>query len=216
MPLLQPLLSVLLPIDCPACGEPGGVTAATRLCAACDSVVPHLPRAVEAPAPLLAAWVLGPYQGPLGDLVRQGKYSPNAWLVQELGQRLAAAAQGRMPRVDTVTHVPVYWRRRLRRGFDQGALLAAAVAAAIHRPHRPLLRRIEGGEQAGRSDAERRRQARGSFRMTRPRARPSPLGHVLLVDDVFTTGATAAACADELLGAGAQSVVLLTVASGRA
>lgn len=216
MPLLQPLLSVILPVDCPACGQPGGVLAATRLCAECDRSVPHLPRAIAAPEPLLAAWALGPYQGPLGALVRHGKYGPNVWLVQELGQRLAGAAAGRMPRVDTVTHVPVFWQRRLRRGFDQAALLAMAVARAIGTPHASLLRRVERGEQAGRSDADRRRLARSAYRAREARNRPRPLGHVLLVDDVVTTGATASACADELLGAGAASVVLLAAASGRA
>lgn len=212
MPLLGPLLAVLLPDTCPACEGPGGV-ADSRLCAACASLIPGLPRAVPVPEPLAAGFALGSYAGPIGALVRRGKYHPDPGAMAELARRLADVARGRMPRVDAVVHVPVPPLRHLRRGFDQGALLARAVAIALGLPHLPLLRRVRSEEQAGRADRARRTGARGAFRLLPDRPVPA---HLLLVDDVVTTGATAAACADELLAGGARSVVLLTAATGRA
>lgn len=208
--VLEPLLSVLLPDTCPACDGMGGVSG-SRLCARCEAGVPLLPRAVAHPAPLAAAFVLGPYAGPLGALVRRGKYRPDAGAILELGRRLARAAEGRLPSLSAVTHVPVPPTRRVLRGFDQGELLARAVARHLDLPQLNLLVRVRAEEQAGRGRRERLQGARGAFRA---REGHPPPEHVLLVDDVMTTGATAAACADELLSAGARSVILLAVAGG--
>ena len=208
--VLEPLLSVLLPDTCPACDGLAGVSG-SRLCARCEACVPLLPRAVAHPPPLAAAFVLGPYAGPLGGLVRRGKYRPDPGAILELGRRLAAAAHGRLPSVSCATHVPVPPSRRLTRGFDQSALLAAEVARRLQVPHLGLLRRVRSEEQAGRSHRERIQGARGAFRL---RSDVAPPPTVLLVDDVMTTGATAAACADELLAGGAECVILLAVAGG--
>ena len=168
------------------------------------SLVGALSRHGSGPARLAVA-------GPLGALVRRGKYRPDPGAILELGRRLATAAMGRLPSVSCATHVPVPPSRRLTRGFDQSALLAAEVARRLHTPHLSLLRRVRSEEQAGRSHRERIEGARGAFRL-RLDAAPPPT--VLLVDDVMTTGATAAACADELLAGGAECVILLAVAGG--
>lgn len=208
MPLASSLLSAVFPEPCPACdGEAWGAL----LCDACAAELVALPRGLDVPPPLAAGFALGPYAGPLGALVRQAKYRPDPRALDELSGRLAAAARGRLPRVDLVTHVPVPLSRRLRRGFDQGEQLARAVASAIGAPHRPLLRRVRDLEQASLDHAARERAARGAFRLQRGRHRP--MGRVLLVDDVITTGHTAAACADELLAEGARAVVVLAVAA---
>lgn len=109
---------------------------------------------------------------------------------------------------DVVTWVPLSRRRRARRGFDQAELLARAFAAERGSDVVRMVSRVrETSPQTRRSGGERRMALRGSFSPVRP-APP----RVLLIDDVVTTGSTAAACADSLIRGGAEKVSLLTVA----
>lgn len=201
------LLDVLAPAPCAGCEGPLDRPGAL-LCAACAAEVPRRSRPFPVPPPVAWAFGLGAYHGPLGALVRQGKYRPDPRVFHALGRWLALSARGRLPLVDAVVPVPVPPIRRMSRGFDQGEILARAVAQALERPLLPALRRVRGAEQAGRSGRDRADGARGAFRCV-----PRVPAHVLLVDDVCTTGATAAACADELLCAGARRVGLLCVAA---
>jgi predicted amidophosphoribosyltransferase len=107
-----------------------------------------------------------------------------------------------------VTWVPLGRRRRRQRGFDQAEALARAVAAEAGWPVRRLLDRVvETTPQARRSGAERRLALQGAFR-----ARTPPPPWVVLVDDVLTSGATTAACAETLRTAGAAEVGVLCAA----
>ena len=207
MPSISTFIDAILPEWCPGCGR--RPRADGPLCAACLAGLWALPLWFEPPPPLASAWCLGSYAGPVGALVRKAKYGPDPWAMALLCERLGAAADCRLPRVDVVTHVPVHRSRLGRRGFDQAAQLARGTAAAIGRPHQALLRRRSLGEQAGRSGWERRHAAHSAFT-----AGPGRLqgARVLLVDDVLTTGSTASACAQELLAAGALRVHLLVAA----
>jgi predicted amidophosphoribosyltransferase len=107
-----------------------------------------------------------------------------------------------------ITWVPLGPRRRRRRGFDQAEALARPVAALLGWPVRPVLRRVvETAPQARRSGPERREALEGAFRSREP----VPAA-VVLVDDVLTSGATAAACASVLMAAGCREVGVLTAA----
>ena len=110
-------------------------------------------------------------------------------------------------RFDAVVPVPLHRSRLRRRGFNQAELLARGVARKINAPVSGTLqvvRRI--GDQVELSAAGRRANVAGAFR-----ARGSVRGRVLLIDDVFTTGATMSACAETLMGAGAQEVHALSL-----
>jgi predicted amidophosphoribosyltransferase len=110
--------------------------------------------------------------------------------------------------VPILTWVPLGRARLRSRGYDQAEALARSVARLAGWPVRPLLERVvETGPQARLQGVERRRALRGAFR-----ARERVPERVVLVDDVLTSGATAAECARVLLAAGAREVGVLTAA----
>ena len=129
----------------------------------------------------------------------------HAWKERGLRRLSSEAAQlvaERVPRpeADALTFVPADRERRLARGHNPAERLALELATLWELPCLPLLERTRGGRQRGSSAAE-RRTVHGAFRAagTAPRK-------VAVVDDVYTTGATAAAAATALRAAGARRV----------
>ncbi len=124
---------------------------------------------------------------------------------------MLARALPRDERFDVVVPVPLYWRRRWQRGFNQSELLAYPIARRCGVPVVRLLARSRSTRaQAGLSHSGRRGNVAGAFRLRRGRDVTGL--RILLIDDVMTTGATAAACARVLKRGGARSVTLLTLA----
>lgn len=132
-----------------------------------------------------------------------------AELMREPAERLARA--GGEPR-PLLAAVPLDPRRARRRGFNQSALLADELAArtAWPRLRRGLLRRRTGRRQAELGRAEREANVAAAFHWD-PEV-PAPVAPVLLVDDVLTTGATAAACAGAVEAAGGLCLGVVTFA----
>jgi ComF family protein len=155
-----------------------------------------------------AAYCFGSYEGVLRELIHLYKYGRVKTLARPLGALLAAA----LPReecFDAVTPVPLHWRRQWQRGFNQSELLARTIARRCGVPVIHALKRVRPTvAQAGLSNTGRRRNVAAAFR---PR-RAVEGKRILLIDDVMTTGSTAAACALALKRAGASKVALLTVA----
>ncbi|MCX6595213.1 MAG: ComF family protein [Acidobacteria bacterium] len=170
------------------------------LCALCRSGI----------AMYQAVYSYGFYEGALRKLVHLFKYQRISTLAEPLGQLLVAALP-RGERFDLIVPLPLHWWRRYRRGFNQAALLAKPVSRATGWPVEQLLRRVKNtGAQAGLTRSARRRNVAGAFRVTdAERLRGK---RVLLIDDVFTTGATAAAATAALRRAGAARVAVLTLA----
>jgi ComF family protein len=157
-----------------------------------------------------AAYSFGFYENELRQLIHLFKYSRIQTLAGPLGRMLARA----LPRersFDVIVPMPLHWRKRWQRGFNQAELLAAEIGRRTHTPVRNALRRVKPTEsQAGLTSAKRRQNVSGAFQ---PRKRSALDGRsVLLIDDVMTTGATAASCARALQRAGARQVILLTLA----
>lgn len=107
---------------------------------------------------------------------------------------------------DVLVWVPISRRRRMVRGFDQVALLAQVVAKELNIPASPALKKIRHTPpQSGlRSVAERRANVLGAYRVIRPEDVRDR--HVLLLDDIITTGATVSECARMLTMAGATQI----------
>jgi ComF family protein len=124
---------------------------------------------------------------------------------------MMASAFPRDERFDAIVPMPLHWVRRWSRGFNQAELLAQAIARQTGLPVRELVRRKRStAAQAGLTNQGRRTNVTGAFGLSkRTDARGLKL---LLIDDVFTTGATAGACAQVLKRAGAERVAVLTLA----
>jgi predicted amidophosphoribosyltransferase len=145
------------------------------------------------------------------------KHEVGAWMADWLIDLLMEVEGSRLRAVgaDAVTYVPLHWRRRLRRGFNQSSLLAARLAYRLRLPFRSYLRRREsGGVLAGSSRTDRVQRMKNAFAPPFwPRSRQRLDGHtILLVDDVLTTGATCGASARILRSLGAARVVAVTIA----
>ena len=110
--------------------------------------------------------------------------------------------------------MPLHWRKRWQRGFNQAELLAREIGRRTHTPVRNALRRVrDTASQAGLTSAKRRENVSGAFQARAGKTRKALDGRsVLLIDDVMTTGATAASCARALKRGGARQVTLLTLA----
>lgn len=143
------------------------------------------------------------YTGPAPALVaalKDGRRRGLAGVVADV----VAAAVPRPPAGAVLVPVPLGPRRARERGFNQSALIAAALGARWDLPVADALARVrEGADQRGARAAQRARQVAGAF-AARPRV-PAP-ATAWLVDDVRTTGATLAACAAALRRAGAREV----------
>jgi len=129
--------------------------------------------------------------------------------------RMLRAAQSRAPldAATLVVPVPLNVERERERGFNQAALLARTLAspARLRLDERSLVRASHDERHRAEMDARGRRETvEGAFAVARPRLVEGE--RVLLVDDVFTTGATASECARVLRAAGASEVFVLTVA----
>ena len=157
-----------------------------------------------------AAYSFGFYEEELRELIHVFKYGRVQTLAKPLGRFLASALP-REQTFDVIVPMPLYWRKRWRRGFNQAALLARELARRTHIPVSNALRRVKDtAAQAGLTNAKRRRNVSGAFRARNKTALSGQ--RVLLIDDVLTTGATAASCARALRAAGARQVTLLTLA----
>lgn len=188
------------PPGCPVCGDPQDAAllpeVVPRRCARCADRAPPFARAR---APYL-------YWGALAEGIEAFKYRGREELAWPLSALLVAAGA---PRVDALVPVPLHPRRLRERGYDQAWLLARAAGERLGLPVRALLeRRVATRPQVGLDRAGRARNVAGAFS-----AAPGARGLSLcLVDDVFTTGATAGEAARALLLAGARRVEVRTLA----
>jgi len=205
----------MLPMNiarCAVCGEPllSPYAEAGARCGLCSRVAPPFARAVA----------YGSYEAGLRELIHLLKYDRVRPAARVLGRMLRAATEpllGAFPdRRVLVIPVPLHARKLREREFNQSELMARAAfesredSARFEVSRGVLQRRRETISQIGLSSHQRRENIRGAFAVRDPK---SVAGReVLLVDDVLTTGTTAAECARVLRRAGASRVYVATVA----
>jgi ComF family protein len=235
-PFWRALLDFFLPPKCPLCGSPLEPPSDERPCPSCLSQIrffssPFCPRCgigFSSSADLdhlcsrclAGEWTfararsVGPYEGRIMEAISRFKFGGVARLAGPLGALLAEYADPEFPfsKIDLVIPVPLHPRRLRERGFNQSLLLARQVGKRRSIPlNFTALHRVRQTQpQTQLSGPERRKNVHGAFRVKTPEAVAGR--KILLIDDVFTTGATIQECTESLLDAGAQEVHVLTLA----
>lgn len=231
------VLDLLYPALCPVCDHALGAGRRDPLCRECWNAIERIdppfcatcglplpsfePAAfavpvrchtcVTSPPPFDYVRAAGTYAGPLRDALHALKFSGKRALAGPLSALVLEQCGALLgPHVDALVPVPLAPARERERGFNQAALLAAHLAAASGLPSKPawLSRSLGTRPQTELTAGERRTNVSGAFVTSR---RVSGT-HVVLVDDIVTTGATVAECARTLRAEGARAVGVLAVA----
>jgi ComF family protein len=224
---------VALPPLCPACRE---LVGEDGLCASCWSKLSQIAPPYCARLGIPFAYDPGPgvlsmqaivdppayrraraavrYDEVARTLVHALKYGDRLDLAPTMGRWMARAGHELLHEADALVPVPLHWRRLWARRANQSALLARAIS---HQTGVPVaaaaLNRVKATvQQVGLSQSERLTNVQGAFRVSMGRKSEVAGRHLVLIDDVLTSGATADACARALLRAGARNVDVLVFA----
>ena len=212
----RPLSGTLCGICGEACDFPAALDLATVRCRLCQHAPPPFERAVA----------YGSYDGALRDLIHLLKFDQVRPVAPVLGRMLADSVAALEPALPpgtiAVVPVPLHAQKQSQRGFNQADVIARAALKQLSRRERglqparfalcarALVRQRATGSQIGLTRHQRRQNLRGAFAVKD--ATLIANRDVLLVDDVYTTGATASECARVLRRAGAGRVWVATVA----
>ncbi|WP_338422443.1 ComF family protein [Acetobacter fallax] len=148
------------------------------------------------------------------DLILSLKYADRTENAGVLARQMLRAGDDILATADMLVPVPVHWRRLMQRRYNQAVLLARTVGKLSNTPMLvDALRRPHATSRlAGFSPGERAKEMHDAITVKASRIKELKNRHVVVVDDILTTGATAAACTRALLDAGAASVALLAAA----
>jgi ComF family protein len=205
-PCFAALTFITAPL-CTVCGLPFGSQALAgplRLCSSC----------LESPPPWGQARAALLYDDAARALILPFKHADRQENAAILAAHMARAGQDLLEGTDLLIPVPLHRRRLRARGFNQAALLARVIARRTAIACLPDgLERIRHTRPLGDLSAVMRQEAMQEAVHARPSRRPAIAGRrILLIDDVMTSGATAAACARALQAAGAAQVDVLVAA----
>lgn len=191
---------------CDSCGTPFSVAPLTSdaLCVTCLSKPPLFDQA-------RSVWV---YNSISARLIKQLKLHDNGEMVAHFAGLMRQSLRDVKQAPEVIVPVPMHWKNLLLRRYNPAVWLAGALSQHMGIEMQPklLYRKKRTRNQRGLTRAARLRNIAGAFAVQPAFALRVKGQHVLLVDDVITTGATANACARALLRAGAKTVVVATLA----
>ena len=232
------VLAVVFPPVCLACGTvEGNHSQPLCLCSACRNrltPVKVLPCALcgkalksnrlpavfrcrscwSAKSPIKQQFALWAYQPPLDSVIRALKFNKMEFLGEQLAEALHHNYADELSEINVVVPIPLHWCRRLKRGYNQAESIAMPISSRLGAPLIRALRR----RRSTRPQAQLNREARlenltSAFAPIPSKIRHLADRHVLLVDDVTTTGATLRAATASLGLCNVKSVTVMTVGS---
>ncbi|WP_407493918.1 ComF family protein [Pseudooceanicola sp. MF1-13] len=233
--LFQTAIRLVYPPTCMTCDAPvaemGGLCGAcwretpfvsAPVCAACGAPMPsdhaeegeHCDDCLRAPRPWVAGRTAMVYGGNGRRIVLGLKHGDRLDYVDAVADWMAEAGRDLILPGMIVTAIPLHWRRRIKRRYNQSAMLAHGVARCHLLPCVPdlLIRPQSTPVLDGKSPAQRFADMAQAIRINPNRAGLAVGRPVLVVDDVMTSGATLSAACQALMRAGAADVRVLTLA----
>lgn len=150
------------------------------------------------------------------ELMHQFKYKDKAYLGRKLAEIMYDRIQPEKLDPDLILPVPMFRRKEKQRGYNQAAVLAASLSRYMGVPYerKLLVRRVDTEAMSGLGALGRRKNIQEVFAVPHDKMIRLTGKRLLLIDDIYTTGSTADACASVLLEAGAAEVFVFTFASG--
>ena len=207
MSIIDLLIRQLAPYDCLDCGIEGSL-----LCPRCRG---NLPAALSYPHPKIhvrTVQAVTPYQGAAKNLLWKLKSAG----AQEAAKIMAEQMLDYIPQKISnlvIVPIPTATSRVRQRGYDQAKLLARCLARQARLPYVDCLTRLGQTHQVGATRNQRMLQNRSAFRIRHPEILKKT--HIILVDDVITTGATIEAAAAVLLASGVMQIDVLAFAQAK-
>lgn len=197
--------STLIPLPKPRCHICGGQhDSALKLCSKClKNPLPPWQYAVS----------VYPFKGSIRELIHRYKYQGHTYLAPLLAHKMVLDwQQSSDDKVDIVCPIPLHWLKKMMRGYNQAELLSGLIASELAIPNINILKRGQWTkQQAHLGRKERLKNIQKAFVMKKNQSISGK--HILLVDDIFTTGATLSA-ATKVLVANDAAVTVLTIARG--
>ncbi len=207
----QNLLQTLFPSTCACCGDVL-LTGEKQICINCLANLTatfysahddnHTERQLAGRIPYQHATSLYVFRkgNTVQQLVHAMKFHSNSDLCIFMGRQMGLELlhSGRFDDIDLLVPVPLHWRRRLQRGYNQSELLCRGISEVMGRPvnKRALVRHRNTHQQSMQASGDRDENVRDAFSVRHPDDLQGK--HLLLVDDVLTTGATLGSCCDAL------------------
>lgn len=212
---IDTLLSSIAPHDCVACDTTGDL-----LCNSCLTLLPETLskcyrcnkatnnhqtcKTCQKTSPLEAVWVCTDYESVAKQLVYALKFERAYASANVIAQAIALHVGNALPQDAVLSYVPTATSRVRQRGYDQAALIASRLHSYTNIPYRSTLLRLGQQRQTKSTRAQRLQQLENAFQVRSKSIRKQ--SHIILVDDVFTTGATLESAARTLRAAGVPKV----------
>jgi competence protein ComFC len=196
------IVDILIPKRCLGCGQEG-----QYICKNCELFLSELNMFGTEPR-TMSVWE---YEGVVEKAIWKIKYDGCYDIISELVDKAFEKIELNLPENTYITYVPMYRKRERERGFNQAKLVAKRIGQKADRPVVGLLEKIKDNpSQVGLNPQERQENVRNVFSLAKLReAKPYS---VLLVDDVYTTGATMGECTRVLKKSGIKNVYGFTIA----